>query len=45
VGIDLGTSNSAVSVVENGTPRVLQNAQGNAAIPSIVGIAQVRNGG
>ncbi|KAI3428105.1 hypothetical protein D9Q98_006488 [Chlorella vulgaris] len=40
VGIDLGTSNSAVSVVENGTPRVLQNAQGNAAIPSIVGIAQ-----
>ena len=42
VGIDLGTSNSAVAVLEDGAPRVLRNSQGNAAVPSMVAIAQAR---
>lgn len=40
VGIDLGTTNSAVATLEGGAPRVLKNAQGCAAVPSIVAIAQ-----
>jgi molecular chaperone DnaK (HSP70) len=44
VGIDLGTSNSAVAVLDDGSPRVLKNGQGIAAIPSIVAVAQASLG-
>ena len=37
VGIDLGTSTSAVATVENGKPRVLPNRGGRSLTPSLVG--------
>ena len=36
VGIDLGTTNSLVALISNGSPRVLQNKEGNELFPSIV---------
>ncbi len=36
LGIDLGTTNSAVAVVQGGEVRVLPDAEGNALIPSVV---------
>ncbi|MFA6494938.1 MAG: molecular chaperone DnaK [Candidatus Paceibacterota bacterium] len=36
LGIDLGTTNSAIAVVEGGEPKVLENAEGNRTTPSIV---------
>jgi molecular chaperone DnaK len=38
VGIDLGTTNSLVAVVENGVPRVLLSREGERLIPSVVTI-------
>ncbi|MCH7838645.1 MAG: molecular chaperone DnaK [Planctomycetes bacterium] len=36
IGIDLGTTNSVVAVVEGDTPKVLTNAQGSRLTPSVV---------
>jgi molecular chaperone DnaK len=38
IGIDLGTTNSAVAVIEAGEPAVLENAEGNRITPSVVAI-------
>ena len=38
IGIDLGTTNSVVAVVEGDTPKVLTNAQGSRLTPSVVAI-------
>ena len=42
VGIDLGTTNSLISVVEGGVPTVIPSAEGDFLFPSVVGFS--RNG-
>ena len=44
VGIDLGTTNSVVSVLEGGEPVVIPNAEGGRTTPSVVGFRQVGRG-
>lgn len=40
LGIDLGTTNSAMAVIESGEPKILENHEGNRTTPSIVAISK-----
>lgn len=40
LGIDLGTTNSAMAIVEGGEPKVLENAEGNRTTPSVVAMSK-----
>lgn len=40
LGIDLGTTNSAMAIVEAGEPRILENKEGNRTTPSVVAMGK-----
>ena len=44
LGIDLGTTNSAVAIIEAGEPKVLENDEGGRTTPSIVAISSPATG-
>ncbi len=40
LGIDLGTTNSAMAIIEGGEPRILENAEGARTTPSVVSVSK-----
>ncbi|KKS29030.1 MAG: Chaperone protein DnaK [Parcubacteria group bacterium GW2011_GWA2_43_11] len=42
LGIDLGTTNSAMAVIEGGEPKIIENEEGNRTTPSVVSISKTK---
>ncbi|MFH0873668.1 MAG: molecular chaperone DnaK [Candidatus Komeilibacteria bacterium] len=40
LGIDLGTTNSAMAIMEGGQPKILENSEGNRTTPSMVAVSK-----
>jgi hypothetical protein len=40
LGIDLGTTNSAMAIMEGGQPKIIENIEGNRTTPSVVAISK-----
>lgn len=40
LGIDLGTTNSAMAIIEGGVPKILENAEGSRITPSVVAVSK-----
>ncbi|HEY5588382.1 MAG TPA: Hsp70 family protein, partial [Candidatus Paceibacterota bacterium] len=40
IGIDLGTTNSAVAIIEGGQPKILENIEGARTTPSVVTVTK-----
>ncbi len=43
LGIDLGTTNSAIAIIEAGEPTIIENSEGNRTTPSIVAISKTKD--
>jgi len=44
IGIDLGTTNSAVAVMQAGSPEIITNSEGNRTTPSVVAVKKDKSG-
>jgi molecular chaperone DnaK len=44
IGIDLGTTNSAVAVMQAGSPEIITNVEGNRTTPSVVAVKKDKGG-
>jgi len=40
LGIDLGTTNSAMAIMEGGSPKILENIEGNRTTPSVIAVSK-----
>jgi len=40
LGIDLGTTNSAMAIIEGGKPKIIENKEGNRTTPSVVAVSK-----
>ncbi len=40
LGIDLGTTNSAMAIIEGGLPKIIENQEGNRTTPSVVSVSK-----